>query len=233
VVIAVICPSRGNPKALFEAAMSFHDTRMGESTFVAVLDENDPKLGEYAEAMEDVKHDLIVVPVDAAGNMNLALNYAAMQLKGDAEVLGFIGDDHRFRTKGWDRTIAKVLSEQGGGFVYGNDLYMGDYLPTQVFISADIVRSLGWMGLPGARHLYLDNTWKYLGDATDSLYYLPDIVIEHVHPAAGKAEWDENHLRVNTNEMYAHDREVYEGWLRSTAGTDIERVKDVLSAHVA
>lgn len=221
--IAVLCPSRGNPKALNEALASFHDTVMdAETRFIAVLDENDPMLAEYIVA---TLWDYIQVPESESGNMNLALNYAAIQTVEKYDIVGFIGDDHRFRTKGWDRIVKKVLSDAGGGFLYGNDLYMGDYLPTQVFISSPIIRALGWMGLPGARHLYLDNTWKYLGENTDSLYYLPDIVIEHMHPVAGKGEWDENHKRVNTDEMYAHDRGVYNEWVKSFAPTDVEKVR--------
>jgi len=223
VAIAVLCPSRGNPKALNEALASFHDTVMdAETRFIAVLDENDPMLAEYIVA---TLWDYIQVPESESGNMNLALNYAAIQTVEKYDIVGFIGDDHRFRTKGWDRIVKKVLSDAGGGFLYGNDLYMGDYLPTQVFISSPIIRALGWMGLPGARHLYLDNTWKYLGENTDSLYYLPDIVIEHMHPVAGKGEWDENHKRVNTDEMYAHDRGVYNEWVKSFAPTDVEKVR--------
>ena len=224
--IAVLCPSRGNPKALNEALASFHDTVMdAETRFIAVLDENDPMLAEYIATLDAGYWDYIPVPESESGNMNLALNYAAIQTAEKYDIVGFIGDDHRFRTKGWDRIVKKVLSDAGGGFLYGNDLYMGDYLPTQVFISSPIIRALGWMGLPGARHLYLDNTWKYLGENTDSLYYLPDIVIEHMHPVAGKGEWDENHKRVNTDEMYAHDRAVYDAWVKTSAPTEVEKVR--------
>jgi hypothetical protein len=32
-----------------------------------------------------------------------------------------------------------------------------------------------------------------------------DVVIEHMHPIAGKAEWDEGYIRVNDGSMYATD----------------------------
>lgn len=228
-VIATLCVSRNNPKALMEALISHSDTAMdATSRFVVVVDEDDPTLPEYVKLLEDASCDLCVVPRSASGWMNLALNYAARIYAERVDVVGFIGDDHRFRTKGWDRIVGKVLSDQGGGLAYGNDLYMGDYLPTQVFVSSPIIKSLGWMGLPDARHLYLDNTWKYLGENADCLYYLPDIIIEHMHPAAGKGEWDENHQRVNTDEMYGHDRSVYETWVRSQGPVDVEKVRSAI-----
>lgn len=228
--ITVLCPTRGNPAALREAYYSFKDTAMEKSSrFVAVVDEDDPSLKDYVEIAQDIvglKIDL--VPRGESGTMNKALNFAAMRWKDRAMVIGFIGDDHRFRTKGWDRVIGQVMADQGGGFVYGNDLFQGEALPTAIFISGKIVQALGWFGPPACKHLYLDNTWKLLGDATDSLYYLPDVVIEHMHPAAGKGEWDANHVRVNASEVYAYDRAAFEEWLKEGKAKDVETVLRVL-----
>ena len=229
--ITVLCPTRGNPAALLETYLSFRDTVMDPTTtFIAVIDWDDPDLQGYLSLCEDAPLQVDIVMKGQSGNMNLALNWAASNLvnRPGVNVVGFVGDDHRFRTKGWDRVIAQVLADNGGGFVYANDLLQGEQLPTQVFISADIVRALGWMGLPGARHLYLDNTWKMLGDGADCLYYLPDVVIEHLHPASGKVQWDDNHRRVNTSEMYQHDAAVYERWLKEQADADIKTVQSVL-----
>ena len=229
--IVVLCPTRGNPGALKEAFDSFTATAMERgSRFVAVVDETDPRMSEYFALSEDL--EVVVVPAESCGNMNRALNWAAsLWAINEAEVIiGFVGDDHRFRTNGWDRVISQVLGSARGGFAYGNDLYMGDYLPTQVFITSRIIAALGWMGLPGAKHLYLDNTWKTLGDFAGCLYYLPDIHIEHMHPAAGKGEWDEAHKRVNTNEMYAHDQAIYNSWVRDQSETDAATVRGVIEA---
>jgi hypothetical protein len=230
VVIAVVCPSRGNPKALTEAALSFRDTRMDDtSVFVAAVDEDDPVLAKYVEALEDISCDLVIVPRGESGNMNRALNYAARRYAQRAEIVGFIGDDHRFRTKGWDRVIHAVMKEHGDGLAYGNDLFQGEALPTAVFISSSIVNALGWFGPPLCKHLYLDNTWKILGDRADCLYYLPDVIIEHMHPAAGKGEWDENHIRVNASEVYSHDRTMFESWLANGIEQDVATVKEAVA----
>lgn len=229
--ITVLCPSRGNPRALFEAAYSFLGTKMeGGSTFVPVIDSTDPELETYFAFNEEHHLPIEIVPIESTGTMNSALNWAARRYAEKADIVGFIGDDHRFKTRGWDRVVAKVLADNGGGILYGDDLAMREELPTQVFISSAIIRALGWMGLPPARHLYLDNAWKLLGEEADCLYFLPDIVIEHLHPAYGKAEWDANHLRVNTDEMYSHDRAVFEAWVNSgRAAQDVERVRSALA----
>jgi hypothetical protein len=222
----VLCPSRGRPEAAREAYAAFEATRHRAGTrMVFPIDSDDPRLGDYfAETYP-------VVRQEAPGNMVKALNAAAMWAIAELKpkYLGFIGDDHRFRTQGWDDHFVKILEERRGGFVYGNDLFWpkGE-IPTQIFMSASIVEKLGWMGLPDCRHLYIDNAWRTLGEATQSLYYMPDVIIEHMHPAGGKAEWDEGHRRVNTPEMYGHDEAVFNSWLEGSLEEDLDRVRSAL-----
>lgn len=164
--------------------------------------------------------------VESGHGMGPALNAGLAYI--DAAVIGFIGDDHRFRTPGWDERIIEANDALGGGIVYGNDLLRGQELPSQVFMDARIVRSLGWMALPGAHHLFLDDTWRELGHAINRLTYLPDVHIEHLHPTAGKAEWDENYVRVNTGAMYEHDAAVFHEWMHNGISRDSQRVLEAL-----
>lgn len=230
--ITVLCPTRNNPSALLEAYASYRETAMERDTrFVAVIDADDPVMEAYISAIEDTADLRIdVVPRSESGSMNKALNFAALRWKDSSDVVGFIGDDHRFRTKGWDRVIGSIMQSTGGGFVYGNDLFQGEALPTAIFISSPIITALGWFGPPACKHLYLDNTWKLLGDRADCLYYLPDIVIEHMHPAAGKGEWDANHVRVNASEMYDHDRVAFEAWLADGVERDVATVSAAIAS---
>lgn len=220
--LLVLCPTRGRPAAAQAAWESFVATKQRDDTaLVFVVDEDED--GAYPTNVP-----LIIVP--KTGSMNGALQAAVDGVEDpDISYFGFIGDDHRFRTPGWDERILSVLDSQGGGIAYANDLYQGVALPTQVFITAEIVRQLGWFGLRGCKHLYLDNAWKILGDAADCLYFFPDVVIEHMHPAIGKAEWDEAYKRVNAPEMYNHDRIVYEAWLAEGFEEDIKTVRKVLA----
>jgi len=232
--LAVLCPSRNNPIALMQAASAFGATQTGPDTFfVGVVDFDDPMLQDYVERAEADGVLLMQTPPGSVGSMNSAMNWAAERWAQQVDIVGFIGDDHRFRTKGWDHIVEMVLKGQGGGLAYGDDLAQRERLPTQVFISSFIVRALGWMGLPGAKHLYLDNTWLVLGSEADCLYYIPDVVIEHIHPAYGKTEWDENHLRVNSQAMYDHDRTVFETWMTTQREDDVQRVRQSITSATA
>jgi len=96
--------------------------------------------------------------------------------------VGFMGDDHRPRTAGWDTEYLSVLRGFGTGFVYGNDLYQGETMPTQVAFTTDIARALSYMSPPELDHLCVDVVWRELGKRIDAIKYLPDVIVEHMHP---------------------------------------------------
>jgi len=151
----------------------------------------------------------------------------AVHRAGAVDYLGFIGDDNRFRTAGWDKRVVEVLEAYGGGFAYGNDLGRNT-IPSHVFVSGRIVRALGWFGLPGAHHLSLDNTWGVLGEGADCLYFIRDMIIEHLHPIYGKGEMDDSYRETNAKSTYDHDRLVYERWLREDSERDIATVRSTI-----
>jgi hypothetical protein len=125
-----------------------------------------------------------------------------------------------------------ALRELGTGIVYGNDLYQGEALPTAPAMTADIVRTLGFMAPPTLRHLYCDNFWLDLGKAAECLRYLPNVVIEHMHPAAGKAQWDEGYRRANAPAQYQRDGDAYREYLAGSFVDDVEKVRRLLDTHI-
>jgi hypothetical protein len=231
VTTTVLCPSRGRPDAAWAVKESLEATRQDPATrLVFILDEDDATLADYMRPRNG--RELMIRRPRHEGGMVNALNAAALDLLVEwphERVVGFVGDDHRFRTPGWDEVFNRSLEERPG-FVYGNDLFWRNgEIPTQIFISTEIVRALGWMALPACRHLYVDNAWMELGRETGSIRYYDDVVIEHMHPAAGKAAWDEGHLRVNSEAMYNSDAAAFATWRESEAfHDDVRKVIDAI-----
>lgn len=219
--LIVICPSRGRPGKAREGYEAFLATKTSEDTkMVFVVDADDETFSGYVNEMLP-----IVTYEHEGGGMGPPTNAAAADLAPIYDITGFVGDDHRFRTVGWDAAIEAALAKPG--FAYGNDLIRSD-IPTQVFISSKIVLALGWFCLPGAKHLYLDNTWRVLGEASGTLRYLPDVVIEHAHPFFGRGQMDEGYARVNHPSMYEHDNAIFQEWMNS--GQTEKDVETVLRA---
>lgn len=231
--LVVIVPSRGRPGAVAELAAAFRETCTASTCLVFAMDKGESFEDAYDVACAEASSPgMAVLPVVVDGepaSMVNALNGATQWvLTGDVKVIAFMGDDHRPRTKGWDAAYLAALAEKPG-FVYGNDLLQGANLPTQVAMSAEVVRALGWMAPPTLVHLAVDNWWLELGQAADCITYLPDVVVEHLHPIAHKAKWDEGYKRVNAPEMYQRDLTEFERLRRTELPKAVEAVKNALA----
>lgn len=221
--LVVIVPSRGRPRAAVELADTF-DNVGATCRLVFAVDEDDPTGNGYLNALNE--YTLTTVHFGPApSTMVKALNMVAGQYANEAFGIGFMGDDHRPRTRRFDRLYVDELRALGTGIVYGNDLLQGENIPTQVAMTADIVRALGFMAPPTLTHLYVDNYWRDLGQAAECLRYLPGVVVEHMHPIAGKADWDEGHIRVNQSSMYERDNAAYLRYARLHLAEDVEKVR--------
>lgn len=231
--LVVIVPTRGRPEAAAELAAAFGETRTS-AHLVFAIDEDDPAHDAYAEAL-GVYPSSVIDTGGAPATMVRALNASAVARATAPDppfAIGFMGDDHRPSTHGWDQAYLDALRELGTGIVYGNDLLQGENLPTQVAMTSDVVRALGFMAPPTLRHLAVDNWWLELGRAADCIRYLPDVIVEHRHPYAGKAEWDAGYLRVNSQEMYRRDLAEFERLRRDELQAAAAKVRALRDVHV-
>lgn len=212
--LLVIVPSRGRPQNIERLAAA---PGWDAAELLVAVDDDDPTLDAYLS----LGVGMIVGPRLGVGG---TLNRLAVGEASDFAQISFAGDDHLPRTSDWARRISDTLAEMGTGIVYGNDLMQGPMLPTAVFMTSNIIRSLGYMCPPGIVHLFLDNSWKSMGERLGCLRYLPDVVLEHLHPHANKAEMDDGYARVNSGQMWAHDEAVYRAWLAGPFEADMAKV---------
>jgi hypothetical protein len=228
-VLTVICPSRGRPEAAAEVVATFLATAIDLDTkLVFVVDPDDESADRYPGHHDEPFVYTYQLDYPSPGNMNAALGRAiAEKIGADSAVVGFIGDDHRFRTEGWDAAIEDFL-ETHPGIAYADDLFQRERLPTNWFVSRPIVDAFG-MGLPALKHLYIDDYWKALGSAAGCFYYMPELVIEHMHPLAGKGEWDDGYRRVNDPSVYTGDGKVFHDWVERDMDHDVERLKAIIA----
>lgn len=222
----VLCPSRGRPERAHAAMESARDTARDPDgyRYLVLVDRDDPTLPAYGALGLDL------MPVEPGGYVS-ALNQAAMAHADAEDVIGAYQDDLLFRTPGWDDRVRETLATPG--IAYGDDLLQGEHHPTAVFVSTVIVRALGWLALPALGHQWADDVWKALGQAAGCLRYMPDVVIEHLHPANGKAPMDEGYERVFGENGFAQGRaasdyHACQAWLADGMAADVERVRAVL-----
>lgn len=196
--LLVLVPSRGRPENIDRLVDGWHTTA-ATAQLAIVLDDDDPALPDYMERLDEAFKESPFLEVRVGERIRLGptLNREAFRSCREYPYMGFMGDDHLPVTVQWDERIRDHLDNLGTGIVYGNDLLQGANLPTAVFLTSDVVKTLGYMCPPHLVHMYLDNAWKDWGTSMSRLRYLPDVIIEHLHPVAGKAPGDEGYAEVN------------------------------------
>lgn len=215
----MICPSRGRPDSA-AALMELWPQVTESAELLVVADDDDPLAFEYRRLGARILY--------GPKRLGPVLNAASSEVvRGGADLVGFLGDDHRPRTPGWDRLLTEALAGRPG-VAYGDDLLQHERLPTACVIDARLVAGLGYMCPPGLAHMYLDDFWLRLGTDAGCLEYLPGVVIEHMHPVAGKAEWDDGYRRVNSGEQYRQDHAAYQRFLASDWPGDLEHLRRCL-----
>lgn len=231
--ITVVIPSRGRPERAREAIQAIRDTAaLVATTVVLVVDADDPCLAEYRELHFrpfGAEVSTVVLQPEDTGSLVRATNTVSMRI-ADVDphaIIGNLGDDHICRTPGWDRAVELALVTPG--IAYGDDRIQGEVLPTAPFISAEIVNALGYYFLPDLDHMYPDNVVRDIAEQAGVRRYLPDVVIEHVHPVTGQVGWDEGYLRVNDPKAIEVDKRRYESWRIHAMDQDIARVRAALA----
>jgi hypothetical protein len=176
---------------------------------------DDDNAQEYLDVINEHGLDDIIVEIGSRSKIGPIINVQANKYKNVYKYLGFIGDDHRFRTPNWDQTMISGIEEHGGiGICYGDDLLQGVRLATQWFMSSNIVDAFGYMIPTSLIHMYLDNSVMVMGNGLGSLLYFSNVVIEHMHYSRGKSEKDEIYTSVNTPAVSDVDRANFEKWKR-------------------
>jgi len=230
--LLVIVPTRGRPESLPKIWAAWTATgAFMQADLVFVVDADDPVIDDYEATWEEQRFGFTgrMVRAEKWEPLVPKLDAAALAYAGSYFALGFMGDDHRPRTAAWSKTMVDALREMGTGVVYGDDLLQRERLCTSWAMTSDIVRALGRMVPAPVEHMACDNAVMDLAKLAGCLRYLPDVVIEHMHPLAGKTDWDDGYRRVNRPEQYRSDELAYGRWMRNGRATDVAKVKALMT----
>lgn len=153
-----------------------------------------------------------IVPSSDRRGCVAALNRVVPFILSEYDVIHFQGDDHRAQTVGWHKKFEEALSNPKTQIVYGDDRVQGKNLPTEFSVKTGFVKALGKFIPADLDHLWFDNLYRDIGLDLNVIEYLPQVVIQHFHPIAGKAEWDEGYKAVNDPGKFAKDAQEYQRW---------------------
>ena len=145
-----------------------------------------------------------------------------MALALTSDIIGFTGDDSRFETKGWDAQVTQALQGRGG-FAWGFDGTSPTAWPSTVFVTRNVIQTLGWFALPTLKRGYFDVVWLDLAKGTDSLHLLPAMFRHDNSAGDPKSPNFRPEAQVNP-EVIESDRKAYEAWKSGQAIQDIRKL---------
>lgn len=220
--LAVIIPSKGRPGDVERMAVAFAETGADEVAVVWAIEADDPAADEYDLAVAEWFAYGTVERL-AAGNMVRAINLASAAVLADLDpyAIAVLNDDHVPRTAGWHTILVDALRtfHPTVGMVYPDDGHQGEKLATVWAVSAEWVRLLNRMVPARVEHLYADNAMLDLAQTAGCATYVPRVLIEHMHPAAGKTADTPQYRETNSREAYRRDRATFLHWRSSQRRT--------------
>lgn len=236
--ITIIVPTRGRPASIAPILESWRETGAFSdgAELLLVIDSNDPHREWYRAEIEGAPEygEGVSCSIESTWRPLVPkLNrVAVVEASLSNRPIGFMGDDHRPRTPGWAGQYISVLKEMGTGVISCPDGFRKDDLPTQWAMTADIVRSLGRMVPARVEHMYCDNSVRDLATSAGCYRWVASLLIEHLHPLAGKAEWDQGYRTVNDVRQYSADMTRYAVWTYRARSAQAALVKALTEAHV-
>ncbi len=184
--ISILCPTRGRPERVKNMLASLQETSTVMPEVVFYVDEDDTT---FPKALTYPDTNTITGPRIVLSEM---WNKCAQVATG--EIFLLCGDDVLFKTKGWDDQVRRAFSAFPDRLVlvHGDDGLWGPKFGTHCFLHRAWVDAVGYFCPPYFSSDFNDTWFNDVFNALGRRVYLP-FVTEHLHPAAGKGEWDQTH----------------------------------------
>jgi glycosyltransferase involved in cell wall biosynthesis len=194
-MISILCPTRNRPQNIKRLVDSICSTvkDVTQLEFLVYIDDDDeesiPAIQEAAER----------IPTNAVqGNKLIGsqmYNELGKLAKGD--IIMFAADDIAFRTPDWDQVVQQEFAKYEDKilFVYGEDGFQKGRIGTHGFIHRFWMELVGYVLPPKLASAYTDEWVTELADRVGRRCYLPNLIVEHLHPATGKSPQDETYTQ--------------------------------------
>lgn len=226
--MAMTVPSRGDSVALKTFFTALDDTKYSGDVILG-FDNDDPELENLIDVAVDAQnldfHSEFVI--GERKRFVGTLNDLSRQYLDKYDSMSMHGVDHLPRTKHFDKMVIDSL--QNNVLCWGPDGIQNENMCSCAFVRTDAIRAVGYFVLPTLTHLYVEQYFSSVfgPEGINSMKYVPGMFIQHMHPCAGLAEWNEQYAELNSNEMYTKDRNALEQFIVSgDRDAVVERLKE-------
>ena len=139
---------------------------------------------------------------------------------------GFLSDDLKIKTR---RALGKLAKHcPPWGLSYGRDGIYDEKIACFPCVSGDLIRALGWLAYPKAKHHFIDVYLHRLAREFGGLKYMEGIVFQHNHYTKKTAPMDATYELGKS--CYDHDSKVYCEWGMGEGQTVLDQAKESQSA---
>lgn len=224
--LLVMIPTRGRRAQCERLLASFTETATcADLMFIADGDDDSYEGMDWGEA--------VCATLDPREYFSGKLNKIAAEMKDLYRVLMWVGNDHVFRTPGWDKLMLDALEDMGGsGWVYPDDKRRSD-VPEIWMCSSDVVTALGWFANPRLDHYYTDNSIAELGKRTGLIRWCPQAVIEHLHYSVNPETEHDELYKFAENAFGASDLKAFHQWRADQCPMEVSVLRRQFNPDVA
>ncbi len=194
-MISIIAPTRKRPQNVTRLVDNIVNTvsNVQNVELLVYIDEDDEEsIPALQYAAERVNTNAV------QGNKLIGSQmYNELGKLAQGDIFMFAADDIVFRTKNWDTIVEQEFAKYEDKIllVYGNDGFQNGRIATHGFIHRYWVELVGYVLPPKLASAYTDEWVTDLAIRADRKCYMPNLIVEHMHPAAGKAPTDETYAK--------------------------------------
>lgn len=213
--ICLLSPVRGRPEGIKRFYESIVETVESPDKFEIIfgIDQDDTEaMQAYLDILDEYKLNLSSVEYEKNKfSFGTSKRWNALIPNSNADIFGFGSNDVIFKTKGWDTMLRHVFAQLPDqiGMAYANDMVHGKNLSTHPFVMRKWIDTLGYMVPEWMRHYFVDNFIHSVAMTIKRCQYMPNFVIEHLHPCVQKAKVDEVYDN-NMKNCWEHDKKWFE-----------------------
>lgn len=200
------CTSRSRPEKMKRAIDSIVNLVSPECDyFIQIsLDEDDPQLAKYYELI-GAWHEIIA---RTSKNKIDAINRDMDFVDRWWDILINVSDDQVFVKQHFDKDIVNAMDFNTDTFLHFPDGNQGD-LATMSIIGRKYFERDEYIYNPEYKSVYCDNEAQDVAKLRGCYKFVNLHIMNHLHPAWGKAEIDHQYIKTEARDIYEGDRQTY------------------------
>lgn len=180
--ILVKFPTRERANKWFEVIKKYIllSSDKDNTRYMVTLDENDPQINLYAEAIKKLGDKVTAVVGRSEGKIH-ACN-RDMEQSGTWDIVVLASDDMVVQKVGWDNILRREMQEcfpDTDGVLYHSDGYTK--LNTMCIIGRKYYDRFSYIYHPSYKSLWCDNEFMEVADMLDRQRRFPEVLFKHEH----------------------------------------------------